>query len=333
MSFRGPRAVPWAVLGCGVLLAVVAPGFTATAAPWPFMVALLVFGMPHGAADWAVAARLGGRRGFVDRLRGFWWYLAMMAACTLFLAWQPGVATLLFLALTVFHFGMADSTAVRADDDGPVVRWCLVSGRGLLLLATAFASDAEAAWAPFGAIAAAAPWGASSWMPDLPALRAVALVGAASGAAIAVTGCVARALRGKALPAALDLAEHGLVAALASLADPLFAVGCFFLGVHAFRHTRRLACTRVVVEPPPAPRSLVRRLVRIHVLSLPLMWMTALCLWPLCVMLGGFGPREVATASICFYMLSTLPHHLLGLRLPLPGSGEPGSVVDQCTGC
>ena len=315
--------MPWAVLACGVLLALASPGFTAAAAPWPFLVALVVFGMPHGAADWAVAARLGGRGGFLDRLVGFSWYLALMAACTLLVAWQPGVATLLFLALTVFHFGMADATAVGADDDGALVRWCLVCGRGLLLLATAFASDAEAAWAPFGAIAASAPWGASAWMPDLQVLRDAALVGVAAGAAIAVIGCAARAIRGKAGPAALDLAEHGLVAALASLADPLFAVGCFFLGVHAFRHTRRLACTCAVVEPPPAPRSLARRLVRVHVLSLPLMWLTALCLWPICVMLGGYGPREVATASIAFYMLSTLPHHLLGLRLPLPGSGAP----------
>lgn len=312
--------VPWAVLASGMLLALAAPGSTANVAPWTFVVALFVFGMPHGAADWAVAARLGGRSSFLDRLAGFSWYLALMTACTALVAWQPGVAALLFLALTVFHFGMADSTAVHADEDGEVVRWCLVVGRGLLLLATAFAADARSAWTPFGTIAEAAPGGASSWMPDLSVLRTTALVGAASGGAIAAIGCAARALRGQPRTAALDLAEHGLVAALAALADPLFAVGCYFVGVHAFRHSRRLACTRVVIEPPPAPRSLLLRLVRVHAMSLPLMPPTAFCLWLICVMIGGFGPREIATSSICFYMISTLPHHLLGLRLPRPDS-------------
>jgi hypothetical protein len=33
-------------------------------------------------------------------------------------------------------------------------------------------------------------------------------------------------------------------------------------------------------------------------------------------LLGGFGAREIAVASIAFYMITTLPHHLLGLRLP-----------------
>ncbi len=325
------RALPWVVLACGVSLAALAPDSTAPAAPWPFLVALVAFGMPHGAADWAVAARLaaglGGRRDFAARLAGFSWYLALMAVSTALVAWQPGVATLLFLLLTVFHFGMADATAVGADEDGSLARWCLVVGRGLLLLATAFACDADAAWAPFAAIAAAAPLAGSAWMPDLAVLRAAALFGVVAGASLAVIGSVARARRGKPRVAMLDLAEHGLVAALAALADPLFAVGCFFLGVHAFRHTRRLADTRAVIEPPPASPSMVRRLIRVHVLSLPLMWPTALCLGPLCWLLGGFGPRQIAIASIAFYMFSTLPHHLLGLRLPRPANWSAGTVA------
>jgi Brp/Blh family beta-carotene 15,15'-monooxygenase len=308
------------VLSAGILLALIAPRITAEAAPWPFLVALVVFGMPHGAADWEVAARLAGRHGFVRRVAGFTWYLAMMLACAALLAWQPGISALLFLLLTVFHFGMADATAVRADEDGAIARWCLVCGRGLLLLSTAFASDPVSAWAPFAEIAAAAPWATSAWMPELSALRNGAALGAAAGVVIAVCGSIARIRRGKPREAALDLVEHGLVAALAALADPLFAVGCFFLGVHAFRHTRRLACTREVIEPPVAPISLVARIARVHVLSLPLMGPTALCLWPLCWMLGGLGIQNLATASIAFYMVSTLPHHLLGLRLPEPGS-------------
>ena len=319
----GPRAFPWAMLAGAATLGLLAPAATAAAAPWPFAVALLVFGMPHGAADWAVAARLSPRPGIAGRLAGFTWYLVLMAASLAAIMWQPGVSALLFLLLTVFHFGMADATAVRADDDGPVARWGLVLGRGLLLLSTAFAAHPAEAWAPFARIGTAlSPW-ASAWQPDLAVLQRLAVVGAVSGAALAVASAVARVRAGHARAAALDMAEHALVATLAAAADPLFAVGFFFLGVHAFRHSRRLACTRVVMEERAgadagAGTGLGARLLRVHALSLPLMWPTAACLAVLCWLLGGADLRTIADASIAFYMVTTLPHHLLGLRLPRP---------------
>jgi Brp/Blh family beta-carotene 15,15'-monooxygenase len=225
----------------------------------------------------------------------------MMLASLAVIMWQPGVAALLFLLLTVFHFGMADATAVLADDDGPVARWGLVLGRGLLLLSTAFAAHPQEAWEPFARIGAALSPSASPWQPGIAVLRDLAAVGVAAGAALAACSAVARIRAGHPREAALDLAEHALVATLAAAADPLFAVGCFFLGVHAFRHSRRLACTR-----------------RVHVASLPLMWPTAACLAVLCWLIGGADARTLADASIAFYMITTLPHHLLGLRLPRP---------------
>jgi hypothetical protein len=57
---------------------------------------------------------------------------------------------------------------------------------------------------------------------------------------------------------------------------------------------------------------------RVHLISLPLMWPTAACLVPLCWLLGGVDLQTIAVASIAFYMITTLPHHLLGLRLPQP---------------
>ena len=325
----GVRALPWALLSAAAALALTDSALTSTAAPWPFAVALLAFGMPHGAADWTVAAKLSPARGFGARLWGFWGYLAMMAASLGLIMWQPGVSALLFLMLTVFHFGMADATAVHADSDGPVARWGLVIGRGLLLLATAFAAHPADAWAPFAQIGdALSPWPGSAWQPDLAMLQRLAVAGVATGAVAALCSAVARARAGHGPDAALDLIEHMLVVTLAMAADPLFTVGCYFLGVHAFRHTRRLACTHAVMDArggssrpgdrPAAPPPLARRLLRVHVLSWPLMWLTALCLVPLCWLIGPFDARTLAVASIAFYMITTLPHHLLGLRLPQP---------------
>ncbi len=336
----GPRAVPWTMLTIAAVLGAVAPAFTAAAAPWPFVVALLAFGMPHGAADWAVAGRLSGRDGFLPRLLGFGGYLLLMAASLAALALQPGIAALLFLLLTVFHFGMADATAVGADDDGPVARWGLVFGRGLLLLATAFAAHPAEAWAPFARIGdALSPWAAAAWRPDLGTLQRLALVGAIAGGVIACVGAAARAAAGHAHAAAKDLFEHALVVAMASMADPLFAVGCYFLGVHAFRHSRRLASTGCIIEGEGArarpsrtagpAEPLGRRLLRVHVLSLPLMWPTAACMVALCWALGGGDPRTIADASIAFYVITTLPHHLLGLRLPRPDMSPAATGAER----
>jgi len=92
----------------------------------------------------------------------------------------------------------------------------------------------------------------------------------------------------------------------------------YFIGVHAFRHCRRLSRTRIVMEPPPISAHFFRNMFHVHVLSFPLMVATAACLVPLCVVIGGFDMRSIAIASIAFYIISTLPHHLLGLELPAP---------------
>ncbi|MFM9097311.1 MAG: hypothetical protein ACKOQW_03330, partial [Phycisphaerales bacterium] len=76
--------------------------------------------------------------------------------------------------------------------------------------------------------------------------------------------------------------------------------------------------------PPRA--GLASRLLRVHVLSLPLMWPTALCLAALCWLIGGSGARTLADASIAFYMVTTLSHHLLGLRLPRPDMAPAAAV-------
>ena len=318
--FVGARAWPWCVLGFGVLAACFDPAFTTDLAPWPFVVALLFFGMAHGCADWVVSARLSGRVGLWSKISGFTGYLCQMLVCLALMAILPGVATLLFFALTIIHFGMADATAVGADKDGFVARWGLVLGRGMLLLSTAIAAHPVVAWAPFEQIGIAlSAWqhGAPSvWMPALEPMRQCALIGVGAGVALALASAFARTHRGHARAAVADLIEHALVATMAALADPLFAVGIFFLGVHAFRHTRRLACTSVVISVPFTRSGFLVRLARVHVISLPLLWATIPCMIPLCLLFGGLSAYSLAVASIAFYMITTLPHHLLGLRLP-----------------
>jgi len=315
--FSGARPWPCLVLATASLLGFLNPQITIIIAPWPFLLALALFGMPHGAADWSIESKLMHRRGFIARLFGFKNYLLWMLACTLLIALAPGFAILGFLLLTVFHFGMADANAVGADEDGFVARWALVISRGLLLLSTAFALHAQEAWRPFSQIAQAISlWPQSSWMPNIVYLAQLATIGMVFGGLLAFFGCVARMMRGHWREAIQDMCEHSLVVVLAVFSDPLFAIGCFFIGVHAFRHTRRLAQTRIILEPPACHPNFWARVIHVHFLSLPLLLPTAACLLPLCWMLGSFDARTIAVSSIAFYMITTLPHHLLGLKLP-----------------
>ena len=317
--WSGPRALPWAMLMIGCAIGIVAPEITKRFAAWPFVLALLIFGMPHGAADWVVQARLTGEKMFTRQLVNFAGYLGLMLACTLFLVWQPGVFALLFLGLSIFHFGMADATALRIDADGMFARWSFVLGRGLLLLATVFAMNPQVAWQPFAQIADAFAWNHETmWMPELMHLQKLSWLGVIAGVGFALAGVLARGRNGCGRQAGRDLIEHALVVTLAMFSAPLFAVGMFFFGVHAYRHTRRLACTRVLIETPSASAGFLRRMARVHGMSLPLMWPTALCLMPICWLLGPLSAHTLAVASIVFYMITTLPHHLLGLRLPRP---------------
>lgn len=323
VSWSSARAVPWTVLGLAATAGLLAQPLTERFAAWPFIAALACFGMPHGAADWTVAARLSGRTGILAKLWGFGSYLMLMLLSMALVAWQPGITSLLFLVLTVFHFGMADATAVGADDDGRAARWGLVFARGFLLLSCVFAANPGRAWAPFERIAESMPVALRpAWQPDLQVLQHLAWAGIATGVVLAVVSAIARLRAGHRRDAALDLTEHALVAVMASTADPLCAVGCFFLGVHAFRHTRRLACSSAIIEGPgthaQASETIAARIARVHLLSLPLMVPTAGCLALLCWWLGGFDVESLAVASIAFYIITTLPHHLLGLRLSRP---------------
>ena len=234
--------------------------------------------------------------------------------------WQPGVAGLLFLLLTVFHFGMADATAVRADGDGPIARWGLVSARGLLLLATAFATHPQAAWAPFAHIGSAlSPWHAAAWKPDLDVLRSLAAIGVASGVVLAVCSAIARMRAGH-----LSLPLHSILWNMHWWPPwPRWPIRCSPLAASSWACMRsgtrddwhaRARCW----NPPLHQAPLLPRMFRVHLISLPLMWPTAACLVPLCWLLGGVDLQTIAVASIAFYMITTLPHHLLGLRLPQP---------------
>ncbi len=312
----------------GVVL-VAGPGFTESLAPWPFLISFILLGMPHGAMDLWVAGRLPeadsaeGPPSLLDvatwrtAIGRFGGYLAWMGVSLAMLLIVPDLTIALFLMLTIVHWGLGDQWATQRREMRVAPGWWIagifIAARGCLVLGPAFAHDPAAAWAPFATVAS---FGAGSSLADPSVLAPVGATLLAIGVVLAVTAAIWRwrhdGLRG----AVLDLVEHTLVALLCFTASPLFGVGCYFMFVHSWRHAVRLGTCPTLVGSAAA-RHPASGLLRVHGLSLPLLVPTGfICLvaaWHLEAPPSTFA---ISAAMIAFFMISTLPHHLLGLKLP-----------------
>lgn len=312
---RVPAVRAWTgvwLAGC-LLFALALPGVTTHWAALPFVVGLVLFGMPHGAMDWVVLSRLHRTRGPLETLIAFGPYVGLIVISIALFVLAPVWATVAFLALTVIHFGSADARALGGGEAGPVWRWGTALSRGGLLLGGVFAAAPVAAWRPFGEIAAVFAYAETAL--NASAVSATGWVVVGVSLVIAIGCAVARRRReGTWLGAALDGGEQALTLGVALVAPPLFAVGVYFLGVHAVRYTMGLGSDATLARNGVASGGL-RGVLRVHAQSLPLLLpslpLVVLLAWP---MPGGWLDR-LAVGSIAFYMATTLPHHLLGMRL------------------
>lgn len=90
----------------------------------PFALSLVVFGLPHGALDHLVPARLSGRAPSAGSI-GLVVVLYGVLGAAVFLLWSlaPAVAFLFFIALTWFHWGQGDLWVLaRMQGDFPLNR-------------------------------------------------------------------------------------------------------------------------------------------------------------------------------------------------------------------
>ena len=312
-EFLRQRAFPWALLSGGLLLALIDPAVTASFAWLPFLVSLFLFGMPHGAMDWTIQNRLDGLNGLLRQTIAFIPYLALMALSTILLIVFPVFTIASFMVLTTIHFGTADLLATGHGQESLVRRVLFIAGRGCLILGPAFAFHTQSAWKPFGLLVGMGPASPSS-------IQMVAII---SGTLLFVGVLLALShvlitFRARPRTALLDLFESALILMLTALASPLFAIGLFFLSTHAYRHSVRLSSDPIAVKnDDPESVPLWSRLLRMHWCSFPLLIPTfvVLPIWAY-VQFGSIDPYALVTVTIGFFIITTLPHHLLGLRLP-----------------
>jgi Brp/Blh family beta-carotene 15,15'-monooxygenase len=217
----------------------------------PFAASLVLFGLPHGAADHLVPSRLAGRPANAGSvLVVVLLYLVLSGLCLALWFVSPAAAFVLFICVTAFHWGAGDLHALLFfGADGPgglgrAGRACLLLLRGslpmlvpLLFFPDAYERVAADAAGLFG------PSPVSSW-PFGTAFRLTILT-VLLVAAVVVFACAVRdraGRRGVLVPFAL---ESLLLFAFFAVVPPVLAVGLYFALWHAPRHIARL----VLLEP------------------------------------------------------------------------------------
>ena len=209
----------------------------------PLLATVLVLGVPHGAVDYLVPARLGdvSLAASVGLVGGA--YLLLGGGYALLWFAAPVVAAGLFVALTWVHWGQGDvhtlSTVLDAEHlEHPATRAGTLLVRGGLPMAVPLFAFPERyltvveAWVD--------PFGGEVTVEWLLAPGARLVCGVAFGA-LAVAVLVAGYRRAGATPAwRVDAAETALLAVVFATVPPVVAVGAYFAVWHSLRHVGRV---------------------------------------------------------------------------------------------
>ena len=213
----------------------------------PFAASLVLFGLPHGAVDHLVPSRLAGRDADGRSvLAVVLLYVVLSSLCLALWFVAPVAAFVLFVCVTVFHWGAGDLHALLffgpdgLGGMGRTSRVLLLLLRGglpmlipLLFFPDAYREVATAAAGLFGADAAAL---SGVFSPAYRIAVGTALAAVALLFLLRAAGELAGERRAL-LPVAL---ETLLLFAFFAAVPPVLAVGLYFTLWHAPRHVARL---------------------------------------------------------------------------------------------
>lgn len=283
-------------------------GESVAALPW--VVGLFIAGMAHGAYDIFVIREQAPRRS--ARLVAISVYSLIMLASFFAFLWGPALYLIGFFILSAHHFGISDCVLTRSGARRGATAHTIGIAHGVLVLASPFAFHADLAWQPFRELAASTG-SAAAWFPSSQATAAVAIV-----SLIAATIVFGFAAMQQQRPLRDWLEQSSVIAAailLGALTDPLYAIGAYFLCIHATGH-----CARAMLPGQPSRDPSWRNAVRVHAASL--IWLIPSIVGVAIgaeLYSGEITARSLALSFIFFCAIATLPHHLIWLGFRLPG--------------
>jgi len=209
----------------------------------PFAVSVLVFGLPHGALDHLVPARLrpgtGTARSVVVVVA---LYLVVGSATAALWIVAPLLGFAVFVGITWFHWGQGDLFVDRLLGDGAPGRSgsvLTVAVRGALPMLVPFVAQPGAAVQVVVDSAAVVDGGISGAVLTVPA--AVRIAGAVLVVVLVVLHVVVVGRSGG--PRWRQVSEDLVLVAFFTVVPPVLAVGIYFTLWHAVRHILRLGLT------------------------------------------------------------------------------------------
>lgn len=298
-------ALPFGAAGAvAVLSALGLPPSEPVLLPW--FLGLVVLGLPHGACDHLVGQKLGYRRpvGF------FALYLAGCGAMGALWLVDVRLALGSFLVLTAVHWGSADAavhTSRLWSGRGFLVR---SAARGVLVISAPFAL-----W-PLESLAVVRgvlelTGGAVGTLPDTRPI-ALALLALAAGVELVLAVADRSPVAG---------AETLVLLSLFYLAEPLLAVGTYFILWHSVRHVLRVE--RLLGGEAPW----TQLLLRYHRRALPLTLVSLASLILLALVVRPESPAGLVFLFLVLLSILTLPHALLVSLWDLRDRRVPGERV------
>ena len=297
--------VPWSCTSLAIVTSVALGSAPAGVHLWPWLVSIALFGLPHGACDHLVAARLGGdHRSERTTIATAFFPLYLAGGGAMMLLWiaSPAVALGLFLGLTAWHWGSADAVAYG---EGLAAFALRSTGRGLLVVSAPLAFHPGRSWEALSSLreifGAATVAQTPSW---LPGLTAGCLVLGLMLECLLVARDAWRLQRRRATRESVEL---GLLLVLFYLVPPVAAVGVYFVAWHAWRHTLR---TGALLDPEKVGR-LPALVAAYHGRALPLTLASVVTLAALTLAVGWESPQKLTAMYLVLLSALTVPHSVV----------------------
>jgi Brp/Blh family beta-carotene 15,15'-monooxygenase len=285
----------------------------------PFALGLVIFGLPHGALDHLVPARLAGRRPTVATVApvvGL--YLVLGVAVAALWVVSPIVAFVFFIALTWFHWGQGDAFA-SSRRTGERLGWPRATGFPLLRGALPMVVPLIAFPATYAGVLGATTRAFGGESPSgtlAPGIRIALGVGML---VLAILVALLDAWGRRGTPGGRrawlgDVAEVALLAFFFSTVPPVLAVGLYFALWHSVRHIVRLSLLDPALSRPLAEGRWGLVLLRFSGQAAPVTGIALLILAGLFFALTprtSGGPLDLLGIYLVLISALTVPHAVI----------------------
>ncbi|MDR9414893.1 MAG: Brp/Blh family beta-carotene 15,15'-dioxygenase [Gracilimonas sp.] len=216
-----------------LILNICFPEFIENIRFWILGFAILAIGMPHGALDHIITYKSFPNKDKRQKRVWFYgYYTALMVLYALLWIWFPLFSFLLFLAITLYHFGQADAERFDLDQTAKTI---LQYARGLTIVGLiVYGSEPRYISDVIEVIT-----GYSSYQL-VAGISNYGVVPIVLGSIYPIAYLFVISFLAKQKPNALFHLDALIVPALFIIADPIFAFAVYFGSWHSFNHAKTM---------------------------------------------------------------------------------------------